>query len=75
MAEMFINSTLYKNGRKAHIRIVLIYDFKRESYSLGKRSEDEDVLPDIGTSWGNVTTIGNIQDILERIKKRNNGRS
>ncbi len=38
---------------------------------LCKRSEDEDVLPGYwGLPGGNLTTIGNIQDIIEKELKR-----
>lgn len=55
-------------AEKPTFRIVLTCAIlKGNRILLGKRSEDEDVLPGYwGLPGGNVTTIGNIQDILEK---------
>ena len=58
--------------KKPTFRIVLAAAIFREGkVLLGKRSEDEDVLPGYwGLPGGNLSTIGNIQDIFEKELKR-----
>ncbi len=59
-------------GEKPTFRIVLACAIIKEGkVLLGKRSADEDVLPGYwGLPGGNLTTIGNIQDIIEKELKR-----
>ncbi len=59
-------------AEKLTFRIVLACALiKGGKVLLGKRSEDEDVLPGYwGLPGGNLTTIGNIQDIIEKELKR-----
>ena len=74
-----INRNIYKKcfldilmGEKPAFRIVLTCAIiKNGRVLLGKRSEDEDVLPVCsGLPVGNLTTIGNVEDIIEKELKR-----